>query len=67
MVERMPAKTIGKAEAAASLLAAAVLLSMLWQHIPAPVCISLVSGDSMQPAIEPGSLVLGVSTMLSTE
>jgi len=41
-----------------------ILLMVLWQYIPVPVCISLVSGESMHPTIESGSLTVGVSTTL---
>jgi len=39
-----------------------VLTALLWQYIPAPLCITMVVGGSMHPTIEPTSLALGVST-----
>jgi len=54
---------IKKVDLAIAVTALLVLLPMLWQYIPVPICISMVMGSSMYPSIEPGSIALGISTL----
>lgn len=50
----------GKLLAVLLVLDVLVLCTLVWKYVPSPVCISLVSGDSMLPTLKPGTLVFGV-------
>lgn len=49
-------------------LATLVLLlpMLLWHYVPSPVCLALVTGDSMLPTMPSGSIAIGLSKYLVT-
>jgi signal peptidase I len=48
-------------DAVALLVLILIVWFLLWQHVPSPIAIAIVSGKSMLPAIKSGSVAIGVA------